>query len=109
MTGPPSEQPPELINLPILLIALLRFSDFGVQLHRARGGSSIWYFRFPPGGVLEVGDDGHWSWRRGSERWRRQIAPFIARAEAMLKDTRPIGASTSVMLRARRKSPSHDG
>ena len=87
MTSPHAAQPAEFMSLPIILIALLRFSDIGVQLHRACGGSSTWYFRFPPGGgVLEVKDDGRWSWRRGSERWRRQIAPFIARAEAMLKD-----------------------
>jgi len=86
MTAPQAAQPPELITLPIMLVALLRFSDIGVQLHRARGGSSIWRFRFSPGGVLEVGDDGHWLWRRGSERWRRQIAPFLTRAEAMLQE-----------------------
>ncbi len=87
MTGPNAATSSDLITLPVLLIALLRFSDIGVQLHRARGGSSIWYFRFTPGGVLEVGDDGHWVWRRGSDRWRRQIAPFLVRAEAMLRET----------------------
>jgi len=86
MTGPRTAQPPDFITLPIILVALLRFGDIGVQLHRARGGSSTWYFRFSLGGVLEVRDDGHWSWRKGSERWRRQIAPFIARAEAMLQE-----------------------
>jgi len=88
MTSPSSEQAQQLITLPSILFALLRFSDIGVQLHRARGGAGAWYFRFSPRGVLQVGDDGHWSWRWGSERWRRQIAPFLARAEAMFRETR---------------------
>jgi len=73
-----------LITLPIVLIALLKFQDFGVQLNRARDGSSTWYFRFSPTAVLEVRDDGEWSWRRGSIAWRARIAPFLVRAEAVL-------------------------
>jgi hypothetical protein len=74
-----------LVTLPIVLIALLKFSEFGVHLFKARDGSSIWYFRFSPKAVLQVGDDGDWCWRRGTERWRREIAPFLARAEALLE------------------------
>jgi len=84
MTDVEAKPAPPLTSLPIILIALLRFSRFGVQLHRARDGSSLWFFRFSPVTVLEVSDDGAWSWRKGPLRWRRQIAPFIARAEAML-------------------------
>jgi len=88
MTRPHTALPPELITLPIILISLLRFGDVCVQLNRARDGSSTWYFRFSPKAVLEVGDDGLWLWRRGPERWRRQIAPFLARAETMLEESR---------------------
>jgi hypothetical protein len=73
-----------LITLPIVLIALLKFSQFSVHLSRARDGSSTWYFRFSPKAVLQVRDDGDWRWRQGTEPWRRQIAPFLARAEALL-------------------------
>ena len=75
---------PPLATLPIVLIALLRFSEFGVHLFKARDGSSTWYFRFSPRAVLQVRDDGDWCWREGSGRWRREIAPFLARAEALL-------------------------
>ena len=77
---------PPLVTLPIVLIALLKFSEFGVHLFRARDGSSTWYFRFSPKAVLQVRDDGDWCWREGSERWRREIAPFLARAEALLAE-----------------------
>jgi hypothetical protein len=70
--------------LPIVLIALLRFNAFGVHLFRARDGSCAWYFRFSPKALLEVREDGAWRWRQGTDRWRQQIEPFIARAEAML-------------------------
>src|SRR5579871_3922221 len=73
-----------LVTLPIVLIALLKFSEFGVHLSRARDGSSTWYFRFSPRAVLQVRDDGEWCWRQGTGRWRREIAPFLARAEALL-------------------------
>jgi hypothetical protein len=75
---------PPLVTLPIVLIALLRFSEFGVHLFKARDGSSTWYFRFSPKAVLQVRDDGDWCWLQGTERWRREIAPFLARAEALL-------------------------
>ena len=75
---------PPLVTLPIVLIALLKFSEFGVHLCKARDGSSTWYFRFSPRTVLQVREDGDWCWRQGSERWRREIAPFIASAEALL-------------------------
>ena len=75
-----------LVTLPIVLIALLKFSQFAVHLSRARDGSSTWYFRFSPRAVLEVRDDGDWCWRQGTARWRREIAPFLARAEALLAD-----------------------
>ena len=77
---------PPLVTLPIVLIALLKFSEFGVHLFKARDGSSTWYFRFSPKAVLQVRDDGGWCWREGSERWRREIAPFLARAEALLAE-----------------------
>lgn len=77
---------PPLVTLPIVLIALLKFSEFGVHLFKARDGSSTWYFRFSPKAVLQVRDDGDWCWREGSERWRREIAPFLARAEALLAE-----------------------
>jgi len=83
-----SEPAPPLTTLPIILIALLRFSRFGVQLNRGSDGSSLWFFRFSPTTVLEVSDDGAWTWRKGPLRWRRQIAPFIGRAEAMLNAAR---------------------
>src|SRR3984885_10829720 len=75
-----------LVTLPIVLIALLKFSEFGVHLFKARDGSSTWYFRFSPKAVLQVRDDGDWCWRQGTERWRREIAPFLARAEALLAE-----------------------
>ncbi len=78
--------PALLITLPIVLIALLRFSAFSVHLSRARDGSSTWYFRFSPKAVLQVRDEGDWRWRQGTERWRRLIAPFLVRAEALLAD-----------------------
>ena len=77
---------PPLVTLPIVLIALLKFSEFAVHLFKARDGSSTWYFRFSPKAVLQVRDDGDWCWREGSERWRREIAPFLARAEALLAE-----------------------
>jgi hypothetical protein len=77
-------EPAPLITLPIVLIALLRFSAFSVHLSRARDGSSTWYFRFSPKAVLQVRDEGDWRWRQGTERWRRLIAPFLVRAEALL-------------------------
>jgi len=66
-----------LVTLPIVLIALLKFSEFGVHLFKARDGSSTWYFRFSPKAVLQVRDDGDWCWRQGTERWRREIAPVL--------------------------------
>jgi hypothetical protein len=75
-----------LVTLPIVLIALLRFSEFSVHLFRARDGSSTWYFRFSPKALLQVRDDGDWRWRQGTERWRREIAPFLVRAEALLAE-----------------------
>jgi hypothetical protein len=77
---------PPLVTLPIVLIALLKFGEFGVHLFKARDGSSTWYFRFSPKAVLQVRDDGDWRWREGSERWRREIAPFLTRAEALLAE-----------------------
>ena len=84
--GPLSPAAPPLVTLPIVLIALLKFSAFGVHLFKARDGSSTWYFRFSPKAVLQVRDDGDWCWRQGTERWRREIAPFLARAEALLAE-----------------------
>jgi hypothetical protein len=72
--------------LPIALMALLKFSEFAVHLAKARDGSSTWYFRFSPRAVLQVRDDGDWCWRQATERWRREIAPFLARAEALLQE-----------------------
>ena len=77
---------PPLVTLPVVLIALLRFGRFGVHLSKARDGSSTWYFRFSPRVVLQVRDDGDWCWRQGTARWRREIAPFLARAEALLAE-----------------------
>jgi hypothetical protein len=77
---------PPLVTLPIVLIALLKFGQFGVHLFKARDGSSTWYFRFSPRAVLQVRDDGDWCWRQGTARWRREIAPFLARAEALLAE-----------------------
>ena len=77
---------PPLVTLPIVLIALLRFGEFAVHLSKARDGSSTWYFRFSPRAVLQVRDDGDWCWRQGTARWRREIAPFLARAEALLAE-----------------------
>src|SRR5882757_633641 len=56
---------PPLVTLPIVLIALLMFSEFAVHLFKARDGSSTWYFRFSPKAVLQVRDDGDWCWREG--------------------------------------------
>ena len=77
---------PPLVTLPIMLIALLKFSQFAVHLSKARDGSSTWYFRFSPRAVLQVRDDGDWCWRQGTARWRREVAPFLARAEALLAE-----------------------
>jgi hypothetical protein len=77
---------PPLVTLPIVLIALLKFSEFGVHLFKARDGSSTWYFRFSPRAVLQVRDDGDWCWRQGTKRMQREIAPFLARAEALLAE-----------------------
>ena len=77
---------PPLVTLPIVLIALLKFSQFAVHLSTARDGSSTWYFRFSPRAVLQVREDGDWCWRQGTHRWRREIAPFLARAEALLAE-----------------------
>jgi len=79
-------QPTSLITLPIVLIALLRFTEFNVQLYKARDGSSTWFFRFSPRAVLEVREDGAWSWTKGTAEWRRRIEPILARAEAMLAE-----------------------
>jgi len=80
------EPPASLITLPIVLIALLRFTKFSVQLYKARDGSSTWYFRFSPSAMLQVREDGTWSWTKGPELWRRRIEPILARAEALLAD-----------------------
>jgi hypothetical protein len=85
----PIPAPAPLITLPIVLIALLKFSDFGVRLNKARNGASTWYFRFSPTAILEVHEEGEWCWRRGSLQWRRRIAPFLARAEAILAENPP--------------------
>jgi hypothetical protein len=77
---------PPLVTLPIVLIALLKFGQFGVHLFKARDGSSTWYFRFSPRAVLQVRDDGDWCWRQATARWRREIAPVLARAEALLAE-----------------------
>ena len=77
---------PPLVTLPVILIALLKLGQFTVHLSKARDGSSTWYFRFSPRAVLQVRDDGDWCWRQGTQRWRREIAPFLARAEALLAD-----------------------
>jgi hypothetical protein len=83
---PPPAQPAAqpLITFPIMLIAVLKFSAFSVHLHKARDGSSSWYFRFSPKALLQVSDEGDWRWRQGGERWRQQIGPFLARAETLL-------------------------
>jgi hypothetical protein len=90
---------PPLVSLPIVLIALLKFSEFGVHLFKARDGSSTWYFRFSPKAVLQVRDDGDWCWRQATERWRREIAPFLARAEALLAEGGDDGANVDAALR----------
>lgn len=90
---PAAPQAP-LITLPIVLIALLKFSNFGVRLNKARNGASIWYFRFHPSALLEVREDGAWCWRKGSPYWRRQIEPFLLRAETLLAEHSPGGAGT---------------
>ena len=87
-----------LVTLPIVLIALLKFSEFGVHLFRARDGSSTWYFRFSPRAVLQVRDDGDWCWRQGTRRWRREIAPFLARAEALLAEAGDDGGLAAVRI-----------
>ena len=89
---------PPLVTLPIVLIALLKFSEFGVHLFKARDGSSTWYFRFAPKALLQVRDDGDWCWREGSERWRREIAPFLARAEALLAEGGDEGGSVQTRI-----------
>lgn len=76
--------PAPLLILPIVLISLLKFTEFSVSLHRARVGTSTWYFRFSPRAILRVREDGTWSWSIAPEQWRRRIEPIIARAEAML-------------------------
>jgi hypothetical protein len=76
--------PASLITLPIVLIALLKFTEFNVQLCKARDGSSTWYFRFARNTILQVSDDGAWSWSKGPEPWRRRIEPILAQAEALL-------------------------
>ena len=90
--------PAPLITLPIVLIALLKFSNFGVRLNKARNGASTWYFRFHPTALLEVREDGAWCWRKGSPHWRRQIEPFLARAEALLAEHSPSGAGLGARL-----------
>ena len=87
----PIAPPKALITLPIVLIALLRFEDFGVQLNRASDGSSTWYFRFSPTAVLEVRDDGEWCWIRGSGAWRSRVAPFLTRAQSVLSVEKVLG------------------
>jgi hypothetical protein len=77
---------PPLVTLPIVLIALLKFGQFGVHLFKARDGSSTWYFRFSPRAVLQVRDDGDWCWQQATARWRREIEPYLARAEALLAE-----------------------
>ncbi len=94
-TGPP------LVTLPIVLIALLKFSQFAVHLSRARDGSSIWYFRFSPRAVLQVREDGDWCWRQGTQRWRREIAPFLARAEALLAERADDGGFAGIAALSR--------
>ena len=88
---------PPLVTLPIVLIALLKFSEFGVHLHKARDGSSAWYFRFSPKAVLQVREDGDWCWRQGSERWRREIAPFLTHAEALLAEVDDGGLAAGIL------------
>jgi hypothetical protein len=68
----------------VVLVALLRSSPFSVHLHRGRIGGDSWYFRFSPKALLEVTDDGVWSWRQGSARWRRELAPYLADAGRLL-------------------------
>ncbi len=83
-----SQPAAQLITLPIVLLALLKFSQFNIHLNRSRDDPNTWYFRFSPRTVLMVSDDGQWSWGRGPQHWRREIAPFLARAIAMLEDVR---------------------
>ena len=90
---------PPLVTLPIVLIALLKFSEFSVHLFKARDGSSSWYFRFSRKAVLQVRDDGAWCWQEGSERWRREIAPFLARGEALLAEGGDDGAVAGIERR----------
>jgi hypothetical protein len=78
--------PATLITLPIVLISLLKFTQFGVRVNKARDGSTTWYFRFSPKAILQVHEDGAWSWTKGPEMWRRRIEPILARAEAMLAE-----------------------
>jgi hypothetical protein len=93
---------PPLVTLPIVLIALLKFSEFAVHLFKARDGSSTWYFRFSPRAVLQVREDGDWCWRQGTQRWRREIAPFLARAEALLAEAGDDGGLAALRIRGRR-------
>ncbi len=89
---------PPLVTLPIVLIALLKFSEFGVHLFKAQDGSSTWYFRFSPKAVLQVRDDGDWRWLQGTGRWRREIAPFLARAEALLAERGDDGGLAEIRI-----------
>src|SRR5258708_40067297 len=79
-----AEPPVPVIALPIVLISLLKFTEFGVQLDKARDEPSTWYFRFSRKAILQVREDGAWSWSKGPEQWRRRIEPILARAEAIL-------------------------
>jgi hypothetical protein len=99
--GPKSPRPAgaPLITMPVALIALLRCSQFSVHLSRARDGSSVWYFRFSPKAVLQVSDGGEWRWRQGTERWRAQIAPFLALAEEFVAEKATITAPGPRMVR----------
>jgi hypothetical protein len=73
-----------LITLPVALMALLRFTDIDVALFRARGGEKVWHFRFSPGALLKVSDDGVWRWQCAPAKWRATIEPYIRRAEAIV-------------------------
>src|SRR5579863_7684828 len=84
--------PASLITLPVVLISLLKFSQFGVRVNKALDGSTTWYFRFSPRAILQVHEDGAWSWTKGPEMWRRRIDPILARAEALMADPAYNGA-----------------
>jgi hypothetical protein len=73
-----------LITLPVALMALLRFTDMDVALFRARGGEKAWHFRFSPGALLKVSDDGSWRWQCAPAKWRARIEPYIRRAEIIV-------------------------